>query len=291
MNSFYILYFLISIFAGTLSGWLGGLLTKYRIFSKKIGYFIFGAVIGLVLYVFLRSVIAGFRIFEINILCILLPIILLLVIDKIKRRKNLSVKSHVTYENNLTNKTTVRSTNEKDIRSEESITHNQKELVDRMQLSKNNIFISYRRDDSSDVTGRIYDRLALKFGPDFVFKDVDSIPLGVNFKQYIDKIIQKCNILLVVIGDNWLEVKDGSGKPRIQDPKDHVRLEIEAGLKRSIPIIPILVKNAQLPSQDDIPESMIEIIYYNGIAVRPDPDFHHDVDRLIKGIESYTNIS
>jgi hypothetical protein len=58
------------------------------------------------------------------------------------------------------------------------------------------IFISYRREDSADVTGRIYDRLVNVFGEDAIFKDVDSIPLGVNFKKYLDDKVQECQVTL-----------------------------------------------------------------------------------------------
>ena len=67
------------------------------------------------------------------------------------------------------------------------------------------IFISYRREDSSDVTGRIYDRLCQHFGKESVFKDVDSIPLGVDFRKHLGDSVGQCNILLTVIGRDGLE--------------------------------------------------------------------------------------
>jgi hypothetical protein len=103
------------------------------------------------------------------------------------------------------------------------------------------IFMSYRRDDSADVAGRIYDRLADKFGRDNVFKDVDSIPLGVNFKTHIEAVVQQCVVELVVIGQDWLDIMDAEGNRRLDDPRDFVRLEIESALARNIPIIPLLV--------------------------------------------------
>jgi len=59
----------------------------------------------------------------------------------------------------------------------------------------NQIFISYRRDDSAGVTGRIYDRLVYRYGKKGIFKDVGSIPLGVNFKEYVDSVIQDCDVV------------------------------------------------------------------------------------------------
>src|SRR5438045_8284916 len=88
------------------------------------------------------------------------------------------------------------------------------------------IFISYRREDNAGVTGRIYDRLTQHFGKKAVFKDIDSIPLGVNFKQHIDAIVQTCDVVLVIIGDKWLgEIKKTAAR-RIDSPEDFVRLEV-----------------------------------------------------------------
>ena len=98
-----------------------------------------------------------------------------------------------------------------------------------------NIFVSYRREDSSDVTGRIFDHLRTAFGEQHLFKDVDSIPLGADFREVISDAIQRCDVLVVVIGEEWLEVKDEAGGRRIDDPNDYVRLEVSSALDRSIP--------------------------------------------------------
>ena len=149
------------------------------------------------------------------------------------------------------------------------------------------IFISYRRTDSADVTGRIYDRLITKFGRDAVFKDVDSIPLGLDFKEYLDNQVGECNVLLAIIGDRWLEASDSTGKKRLEDPNDFVRIEIESALQRDIPVIPLLVRDAKMPSEESLPSSLRKLVYRNGTPIRSDPDFHRDMDRLIKALEGY----
>jgi len=151
----------------------------------------------------------------------------------------------------------------------------------------NNIFVSYRRADSADVAGRIYDRLIAQFGQSEVFKDVDSIPLGVDFKEYLDKIVSSCTVLLVIIGGKWLEATNADGQKRLDDPRDFVRIELEAALTRNIPVIPLLVQGAAMPTEESLPPSLRKLIYRNGIPIRPDPDFHRDMDRLISAIESY----
>jgi hypothetical protein len=147
------------------------------------------------------------------------------------------------------------------------------------------IFINYRRADSADVAGRIYDRLADKFGEDSIFKDVDSIPFGIDFRKHLDNSVKDCQVFLAVIGDEWFTLSDEVGNRRIDDERDWVRIEIESALQRNIPVIPLYVNNTSPPSADQFPDSLKELAYRNGIPVRSDPDFHNDMNRLIKGID------
>jgi hypothetical protein len=149
------------------------------------------------------------------------------------------------------------------------------------------IFVSYRRSDSADIAGRIYDRLIGKFGKNPVFKDVDSIPLGLDFKEYLDKKVGECDVLLAIIGDRWLDANDPSGKKRLEDPTDFVRIEIESALERDIPVIPLLVRGAEMPREEVLPPSLRKLVYRNGTPIRSDPDFHRDMDRLISTLEKY----
>jgi hypothetical protein len=150
-----------------------------------------------------------------------------------------------------------------------------------------NLFVSYRRSDSADITGRIYDRLVGVFGRKPVFKDVDSIPLGTDFKEFLGKQVSNCSVLLAIIGDRWLDARGLGGMRRLDDPDDFVRLEIESALERGIPVIPLLVRGAHMPEEEDLPPSLRKLVYKNGIPIRPDPDFHNDMDRLISALEKY----
>jgi hypothetical protein len=146
------------------------------------------------------------------------------------------------------------------------------------------VFLSYRREDSSDVTGRIYDRLVGHFGTDNVFKDVDSIPLGVDFRTHISGAVELCDVVLTIIGPRWLSAQDSAGARRLDDPCDFVRLEVGAALEREIPVIPVIVGGATMPTPEELPEAIREIAFRNGTSVRPDPDFHRDMDRLIAAV-------
>src|SRR5262245_47821980 len=109
------------------------------------------------------------------------------------------------------------------------------------------IFISYRRDDSAGHAGRVMDRLEQEFGRDYLFMDVDSIPLGTDFVRILREEVAKCTVLLAVIGPRWSEVRDEDGTPRLNNPNDFVRIEIAAALQRNISVIPILLDGAKIP--------------------------------------------
>jgi formylglycine-generating enzyme required for sulfatase activity len=144
------------------------------------------------------------------------------------------------------------------------------------------IFISYRRDDSADVTGRIYDRLVHQFDREAVFMDVDSIPFGVDFHIHLDAQVAKCEVFLAVIGQEWMKKRGSKGKSRLEDPRDFVRIEIESALKRQILVIPVLVSGAAIPLAERLPASLQDLTYRNGIPVRSGHDFHQDMNRLIE---------
>lgn len=135
-------------------------------------------------------------------------------------------------------------------------------------------FLCYRREDSGAIVRRIYDRLAHEFGNENVFKDVDNIPFGVDFVEYIDREVQKCGVLFAFIGPRWLQA-------RLDDPNDFVRIEIASALRRTIPVVPILVDGAQMPRPDQLPDEIKPLARRNGIMIRHDPDFHSDVTRLL----------
>jgi hypothetical protein len=143
------------------------------------------------------------------------------------------------------------------------------------------IFVSYRRDDSADIAGRIYDRLVKAFDKKSVFKDVDSIPPGFDFRDVLNDAVKNCDIFLVIIGNQWLGLKNTDGSRRIDDPGDFVRFEIETALGRKIPVVPILVQGATMPPANKLPAEIRELAYKQGLQVRSDPDFHKDMNRLI----------
>jgi TolB-like protein/Tfp pilus assembly protein PilF len=152
------------------------------------------------------------------------------------------------------------------------------------------IAISYRRDDSSSITGRLYDHLEAEFGPQNVFMDIDSIRPGVDFRERINETISRADAVVAVIGRRWLgEQPDGSR--RIDDPNDFVRLEIASALKCKIPVIPVLVDDARMPKQDKLPPDIEPLVYRQALPLNSGLDFHQHTERLISGICESLNIA
>jgi len=147
------------------------------------------------------------------------------------------------------------------------------------------VFISYRRADAAKAAGRIYGRLEAHFGPGRVYRDVDRIPLGTTFKDHIDKAIGQCRVTLVVIGSRWLTITGDSGRRRLDEPDDLVRIEIEWSLQRANRVIPVLVDGAAMPTAAEIPESIRTLVDLNGMPVGPGSRFDRDVDRLIRKLD------
>ena len=103
------------------------------------------------------------------------------------------------------------------------------------QKKLSGIFISYRRTDTPDAVGRIYDRLVSEFGKARVFKDVDSIPLGQDFRSHLNDIVGDCAAVLAIIGPKWIDTRNAAGQRRLEDPDDFVRIELEAALRETFP--------------------------------------------------------
>ena len=146
------------------------------------------------------------------------------------------------------------------------------------------IFVSYRRQETSHLAGRLYDRLADRFGNSQVFIDVDTIEPGVDFAEEIFRAVAACKVLLAVIGPDWLTATDERGRRRLDDPDDIVRLEIEAALARDVRVIPILVEGAVMPTRLDLPESVAGLARRNALLIRHE-SFRYDVDRLVTAME------
>lgn len=149
------------------------------------------------------------------------------------------------------------------------------------------IFISYRRVDSGAYAGRIYDRLKAAFGAENVFKDSYNIKPGMDFRGAIREAVGGCDVLLVLIGPDWLNVTVGDGTRRLDVPDDWLRLEIETGLQRDrAQVIPVLVGGASIPSADALPLAIRELAFKNAVTLHDDPYFDRDIEALIGSLRA-----
>lgn len=146
------------------------------------------------------------------------------------------------------------------------------------------ILISYRRADSDAIAGRIRDQLAAQYRSDSVFMDIDSVPVGVDFREQIKSEIDKDDLVLAIIGPRWRGPRRG-GRTRINDPDDFVRVELETALGRSIPVIPVLVDGMKMPKPEDLPDSLKKLSFHNAAVVNTGQDFHQHVDRLVRSMD------
>jgi len=146
------------------------------------------------------------------------------------------------------------------------------------------ILISYRRADASAIAGRIADRLSHHYGEDSVFMDVDSIPIGIDFRAHIQEMMLQTDVLIAVIGANWLGLNTAGGA-RIDAKTDAVRVEIEMAVARKMRIIPVLVDGAKMPESSALPPEFGDFVFLNAAEVATGRDFRVHMDRLIGAID------
>jgi hypothetical protein len=146
-------------------------------------------------------------------------------------------------------------------------------------MGSGEIFISYRRNDSAGYARAIYDQLVQHFSKDRVFIDVDAIEPGLAFDDVIQQALERCAVLLVMIGRRWLHDDDGKAS-RLSDPNDLVRLEIAAALSRNIRVVPVLLDGARMPGEDELPEPLRALSRRNALEIS-NTRFGSDVERLV----------
>jgi hypothetical protein len=146
------------------------------------------------------------------------------------------------------------------------------------------IFLSYRRQDSQSATGRLADDLEAHFGDQRVFRDRE-IAAGENFVEAIRRSVESSTVVLAVVGRRWLDATDSAGRRRLDDPADFVRLEIELALAARVPIVPVLVEGATMPSTAELPPTLEEFSRCQAVELS-DARWRYDCDRLIEALQS-----
>ena len=140
------------------------------------------------------------------------------------------------------------------------------------------VFMSYRRADDHHFIGRLHDRLCAAFGDDMVFRDIDSIPAGTNFRSVILRTLNEVDAVVAVIGPNW------AGRAGTEVGSDYVYLELAEALKQGKPVVPALLEGTPMPVPDTLPEDLRSLTEIHAIFVHGDPAFRRDSGRLIDAI-------
>jgi CHASE2 domain-containing sensor protein len=143
-----------------------------------------------------------------------------------------------------------------------------------------NIFISYRRAESSGYSGRIYDRLRLALPDADVFMDVERIEPGANWRERLAERIRAADVVLVAIGEEWRTLTDAAGARRLDDPHDVTRWELESAVKQAKRIVPLLLDDAPPLREAELPEPIRALAHLQAIRIRHDA-FEAGMDDLI----------
>lgn len=151
------------------------------------------------------------------------------------------------------------------------------------------IIISYRREDSGVITGRIFDRFVARYGRDAIFRDIDNVPIGVDFRTHIDQVLGASDVVLAIVGPHWA---GPAGSPsRLDNAADPVRVEIEAALRKSAPLIPVLVLGATMPTVAQLPESLKDFAYRNAVQLDAGQDFDVHMARVIRAVDGVLGLT
>jgi len=151
--------------------------------------------------------------------------------------------------------------------------------------AKPKLFLSYRRNDTQHLAGRMFDRLVTQFGESDLFFDVDTIPYGVNFREHIRTFISDCDIMIVVIGPNWTSATWSQPELDIQD--DFVLVELHEALAANVRLLPVLADDTRMPRSTQLPQWLRGLSHINAPHVRAGRDFHVDIAKILHVIDSF----
>jgi hypothetical protein len=149
------------------------------------------------------------------------------------------------------------------------------------------IFINYRRGESASEALNVAQYFERTFGKSNVFIDIDHLRAGQPFPAMLENKLDQCKVMLAIIGPNWVDTCDESGSRRLNNPEDWVRLEIERSLARKIPVIPVLVAGATLPSKRDLPPTLQPLVEHQCATVTTD-GFRHEMAGLARDVANLT---
>lgn len=148
------------------------------------------------------------------------------------------------------------------------------------------VFISYRRADTSGHAGRISDELERHFGREVTFRDIASIAAGADFVHALDRAIAAARVCIVLIGDTWLSEQLPDGTRRLDAADDHVRREVELALARDgLLVLPVLVEGADMPTAEQLPASLHQLARLQAIELS-ESRWDYDMAHLLRVLQN-----
>jgi len=151
-------------------------------------------------------------------------------------------------------------------------------------LSSWGVFLSYRREDAAPYARLLQIQFRDQLPDVHVFMDLDSIEAGLDFAEVIRGALDSCAVLVALIGRQWATLADKEGHPRLNDPHDFVRFEIQRALQRGVRVIPVLVDGAGPLRQEELPAELHELALLNAFELSYDR-YQYDADRLLELIQ------
>ena len=151
------------------------------------------------------------------------------------------------------------------------------------------VFISYRRSDSDVAAGRLADDLSDIFGRNAVFRDIDTLDVGEDYKDALARALDSCVALIAVIGPSWSTITDEHGRRRLDDPDDWVRREIGEALRRGIRVIPVALAT-ELPREDEVPPDLRPLLSRQAIQMT-DLHWRQDIELLAESLENVPGLA
>jgi hypothetical protein len=145
------------------------------------------------------------------------------------------------------------------------------------------IFLSYRRADTSGHAGRLTDVLEARFGRGAVFRDIEAIDGGTDFVHAIEQALAGARTVLVLIGNTWASETAPDGTRRLDDPRDFVRVEIATALAAGLPVVPVLVEGAQMPGEDRLPPDLQGLARRQAVELS-EARWEYDTGRLVETV-------
>jgi hypothetical protein len=146
------------------------------------------------------------------------------------------------------------------------------------------VFISYRRQDAAGYAGVLHRFLVRRYDEARVFFDLATIDAGMDFSTSMRQAVSSSDVMLVVIGPDWLEATDAGGRPRIHDPDDFIHYEIAAALRQGKPVVPVLVGGADMPPAEALPQDLRGLALRQAVELR-DQDFEQGLSQLSRFLD------